>query len=88
MLDSQLVGMKVFVGSRDAAKGAKFAERIGNGCQGGGHAECLENANFILLCIAPGPTKPAKHAEQGAEHSRSRAQRGPSHHATPARAST
>ena len=49
------LGMTVFIGSRDAARGAKAAASIGNGCAGGGHAEMLEKSNFVLLCIKPGP---------------------------------
>ena len=49
-----MLGMKVFIGSRDAKRGQQAAERVGNGCAGGGHAECLEASNFILLCIKPG----------------------------------
>ena len=49
------LGMKVFVGSRSADRGKKLAARVGNGCQGGSHAEMLQASNFILLCIMPGP---------------------------------
>ena len=49
------LGLSVFIGSRDAARGAKAAASIGNGCAGGGHAEMLEKSNFVLLCIKPGP---------------------------------
>ena len=49
------LGMKVVIGSRDAARGQQAAAKIGNGCVGGGHAEMLEASNFILLCIMPGP---------------------------------
>ena len=45
--------MSVFIGSRDEAKGKRVAASIG--CEGGGHQECLEKSNFILLCIMPGP---------------------------------
>ena len=49
------LGMKVFIGSRDPERGKKKAAAIGNGCDGGSHAELLEQCSFILLCIKPGP---------------------------------
>ena len=49
------LGMNVFIGSRDAERGRRAANKIGNGCRGGGHAEMLEQSNFVLLCIMPGP---------------------------------
>lgn len=50
------LGMKVFIGSRDAENGKRHAAKIGNGAVGGGHEEMLESSNFILLCINPGPS--------------------------------
>ena len=49
------LGMKVFIGSRDEARGRRLAASIGNGCKGGSHTDMLEQSNFILLCIMPGP---------------------------------
>lgn len=48
------LGMKVYIGSRDAERGQALARKIGNGCKGGTHAEMLEESNFILLCVHPG----------------------------------
>ena len=47
-------GIKVFIGSRDPAKGKRLAAKIG-GCQGGGHVEMIGASNFLILCIPPGP---------------------------------
>lgn len=49
------LGIKVFIGSRDAARGNAAAAQVGQGCAGGSHEDCLAASNFILLCIMPGP---------------------------------
>jgi predicted dinucleotide-binding enzyme len=51
-----LEGIKVFVGSRNAAKGRQLAQRVGNGCQGGEHLDMIRASNFIILAIYPGAT--------------------------------
>jgi len=50
-------GIKVIIGSRDPDKGKRLAQRIGQGCEGGGLPEMCAAANMIFLCIPPG--KPA-----------------------------
>ena len=45
------LGMKVYIGSRDAARGQALARKIGNGCKGGTHAEMLA-ADCSLGCAA------------------------------------
>jgi len=45
------IGLPVFVGSRDPAKGKKLAQSIGGKCEGGSQAEMVEKASFIILAI-------------------------------------
>jgi predicted dinucleotide-binding enzyme len=48
-------GIKVFIGSRDPAKGQELARRIGKSTsQGGGHLDMIRASNFIIISIYPG----------------------------------
>eukprot|EP00931_Biecheleriopsis_adriatica_P119486 TRINITY_DN94709_c0_g1_i1.p1 TRINITY_DN94709_c0_g1~~TRINITY_DN94709_c0_g1_i1.p1 ORF type:complete len:235 (-),score=28.21 TRINITY_DN94709_c0_g1_i1:290-958(-) len=47
------IGIPVFVGSRDPAKGKRLASTIGGKCEGGSQEELVQKANFIILAIPP-----------------------------------
>ena len=48
------LGIKVVIGSRDAARGRAVAEEIG--CAGGDHLQMLRASQLVIVCAHPGPT--------------------------------